>query len=118
MTRLTLALLGTLMALTAGCATTTPRVAEPRLVASDSRLVLEVEGEGTVELGGSACSEARCQLEWEKVADPVLTAEAAPGWRFERWEAPAGAPSSLDDPSQPRVYRAVFRRAEREVARR
>lgn len=115
--RSVLTLVATLTALTAGCAGTRAQAPETRMVASASRLVVEVDGKGTVDLGSTACAEARCAVEWDKVADPVLVADAAPGWRFERWEAPAQA-DSMADPTQPRVYRAVFRRLGTEVAKR
>jgi len=91
------------------------------MVASGSRLVVEVEGGGAVDLGPSrdACeASAPCELRWDRVADPVLVAEARPGWRFDHWEAPnaIAANPSFSDPDQPRVYRAVFRRSEGQVA--
>lgn len=117
--RKVLAAFATLFSLSAGCATT-QTASDARMVASATRLVVEVEGSGNVAVGAGAseCAEARCEVAWEHVADPVLVAQAAPGWRFDHWEAPSTPSEALRDPTQPRVYRAVFRRAGTEIAKR
>ncbi|MBK7579739.1 MAG: hypothetical protein IPI67_05960 [Myxococcales bacterium] len=119
----TLGIVTVFVAVTAGCATTTSQAPETRMVASGQQLWVEVEGGGAVDLGPSEerCDAiARCQLRWDRVAEPVLVAEAKPGWRFDHWEAPGAAAESpsFGDPSQPRLYRAVFRRSVKEIAAR
>lgn len=119
MKTLTLAVLGALMALGTGCAANTAPAQSARMVASASRLVVEVEGKGTVDLDavGGECG-SRCRIDWDKIADPVLVAEAAPGWRFDHWDAPGEQRSELSDPRAPRTYRAVFRKLGADTAKR
>lgn len=110
-----LAALAVLSSLAAGCATTGAQAPESRLVGGASSMVVEVEGQGTVDVSGTQC-QGRCQIDWDKVAEPVLVADAAPGWRFDHWDASATDPMS--DPSKPRVYRAVFRSTGTQIAKR
>jgi hypothetical protein len=119
----TLGPLALFVALTAGCASTATQTPQPRMVASGTRLVVEVEGGGSVDLGPSEnkCeASAPCTLAWDRVAEPVLVAEARPGWRFDHWEEPGASADSpsFTDPDQPHVYRAVFRRGPTQVAKR
>lgn len=115
-----------LVASLGGCAATTGGAVSPRLVGEAGPLTIEVEGGGSVELVasevacGAAVGDDRCDVDWERVADPVLVAHAEPGWRFDHWEAPRPAASapSFSDPRRPRLYRAVFRHAVRETAKR
>ena len=108
------AILGSLVLLlahVAGCAQSASQT-PTRVVASGQRLVVEVSGDGAVVVGPeqTSCGRARCEIEWDRVADPVLVAQAAPGWKLDHWEIAGEEPlnPTFTDPSGRRTYRAVF----------
>jgi hypothetical protein len=124
MTKALLVLVVSVLGLGSVACAATPEPVTPRMVASGQHLVIEVQGKGSVEVGPGSCNDTptttRCEVDWTRVSDPVLVAQAAPGWRFDRWESPSERVSgpSFDDPNARRTYRAVFVEAAPTSARR
>jgi hypothetical protein len=94
-----------------------------RIPLRGQQAIVQIEGQGTVEGPGLECratSGAECTAAYDELATASLTAHAAPGWKFERWEwqpvDAAIAPSF--EGAQKHRYTAVFAPANAQISRR